>query len=75
MYRTLWLWLLVIFVGIQFGAGCYEKLSIVPLWADASADQVLAAMEDSAMKRAAGSGGEVVSRHCDERVAFCGVLA
>jgi len=35
MYRTLWLWLLVIFVGIQFGAGWYEKLAIVPLWADA----------------------------------------
>jgi hypothetical protein len=45
-------WLLVIFVGIQFGAGLYEKLAIVPLWADASADQVLAAMENSGMKRA-----------------------
>ena len=52
MYRTVWLWLLVIFVGIQFGAGLYEKLAIVPLWADASADQVLAAMESSGMKRA-----------------------
>jgi hypothetical protein len=52
MNRTLWLWLLVIFVGIQFAAGLYEKLVIVPLWADASADQVLAAMESSAMKRA-----------------------
>jgi hypothetical protein len=52
MKRTLWLWLLVIFVGIQFGAGWYEKLAIVPLWADASADQVLAAMDSSGMKRA-----------------------
>lgn len=52
MHRTLWLWLLVIFVGIQFGAGWYEKLAIVPLWADASADQVLAAMETSGMRRA-----------------------
>jgi hypothetical protein len=57
MNRTLWLWLLVIFVGIQFGAGLYEKLVIVPLWADASADQVLAAMESSGMKRAAGCSG------------------
>lgn len=52
MRRTLWLWLLVIFVGIQFGAGWYEKLAIVPLWADVSADQVLTAMETSGMKRA-----------------------
>jgi hypothetical protein len=52
MNRTLWLWLLVIFVGIQFGAGWYEKLAIVPLWADTSADQVLAAVERSGMKRA-----------------------
>jgi hypothetical protein len=52
MNRTVWLWLLVIFVGIQFGAGLYEKLAIVPLWADTSTDQVLAAMESSGMKRA-----------------------
>ena len=52
MYRTIWLWLLVIFVSIQFGAGWYEKLAIVPLWADAPADQVLAAMESSGMKQA-----------------------
>ena len=31
MYRTLWLWLLVIFVGIQFGAGWYETLAICPV--------------------------------------------
>ena len=52
MNRTVWLWLLVIFVGIQFGAGLYEKLAIVPLWADVSADQVPAAMENTGMKRA-----------------------
>jgi hypothetical protein len=52
MYRRIWLWLLVIFVGIQFGAGWYEKVAVVPLWADASADQVLAAMEATGMKRA-----------------------
>jgi hypothetical protein len=52
MNRTVWLWLLVIFVGIQFGAGWYEKLAIVPLWADASADQMLAATDSSGMKRA-----------------------
>jgi hypothetical protein len=51
-YRAVLLWLLVIFVGIQFGAGWYEKLAIVPLWADASADQVLAAMESTGMKGA-----------------------
>ena len=38
--------------GIQFGAGWYKKLAIVPLWADASADQVLAAMKIRRMKRA-----------------------
>ncbi|HET7668108.1 MAG TPA: DUF1772 domain-containing protein [Mycobacterium sp.] len=52
MCRTVWLWLLVIFVGIQSGAGWYEKLAIVPLWADAPADQVLAAIDSSGMKRA-----------------------
>ena len=31
MYRTVWLRLLVVFVGIQFGAGWYKKLAIVPL--------------------------------------------
>jgi hypothetical protein len=50
--RTVWLWLLVIFVGIQFGAGWYEKLAIVPLWEDQQPDEVLSAMEDSGMKRA-----------------------
>ncbi|MCA1707511.1 MAG: hypothetical protein LC808_31275, partial [Actinobacteria bacterium] len=47
--RTIWLWLLVIFVGIQFGAGLYEKLAVVPLWADVPASQVLDQMKDSGM--------------------------
>ena len=51
MNRTVWLWLLVIFVGIQFGAGWYEKLAIVPLWAEASTDQVLGRRRDFARQR------------------------
>lgn len=50
--RTIALWALVIFVGIQFGAGWYEKLAIVPLWTDVPTDQTLTAMEESGMKRA-----------------------
>jgi hypothetical protein len=50
--QTVWLWLLAIFVGVQFGAGWYEKLGIVPLWANQPPEQVLAAMENSGMKRA-----------------------
>lgn len=46
------LWLLVIFVGIQLGAGLYEKLAVVPLWADAPGDQVLDRMHASGMYRA-----------------------
>lgn len=47
--RALWLWLLVIFVGIQFGAGWYEKLGVVPLWSEVPPDQVLSSMEVSGM--------------------------
>ncbi|MFD0362207.1 DUF1772 domain-containing protein [Nocardia sp. GCM10030253] len=50
--RAIPLWLLVIFVGIQFGAGWYEKLGIIPLWADVPPEQTLTAMEESGMKRA-----------------------
>lgn len=46
------LWLLVIFVGIQFGAGWYEKLAVVSLWADLPPDQVLDGMNESGMHRA-----------------------
>jgi hypothetical protein len=46
------LWLLVIFVGIQFGGGLYEKLAIVPLWAEVPGDQVLDQMQASGMYRA-----------------------
>ena len=42
-------WLLVIFVGVQFGAGLYEKQAIVPLWADVPPDQVLDQMRASGM--------------------------
>ena len=47
--RLVWLWLLVIFVGVQFGAGLYEKQAIVPLWADVPPDQVLDQMRTSGM--------------------------
>ena len=47
--RLVWLWLMVIFVGIQFGAGLYEKQAIVPLWADVAPHQVLEAMRSSGM--------------------------
>jgi len=49
---TITLWLLVIFVGIQFGAGLYEKLAIVPLWAEVPGDQVLDQIQTSGMYRA-----------------------
>lgn len=47
--RNIWLWLLVVFVGIQFGAGLYEKLAVVPLWAEVPPDQVLDQMRTSGM--------------------------
>lgn len=53
--------LLVAFVGIQFGAGWYEKLSIVPLWADVPPGQALAAMNQSGMYRAGRSFWPFVS--------------
>lgn len=46
------LWLLVIFVGVQFGAGLYEKIVVVQLWDDVAPREVLAAMEQSGMKDA-----------------------
>ena len=50
--RAIPLWLLVIFVGIQFGAGWYEKLGVIPLWADAPPGQVLDAMDESGFHQA-----------------------
>lgn len=50
--RTVWLLLLVVFVGAQFGAGLYEKLVVVPQWADLPGDLVVGAIEESGMKRA-----------------------
>ncbi len=52
MKRVVWLWLLVIFVGIQFGAGWYEKLAIVPMWADVPPTETFDAMAESGMYRA-----------------------
>ncbi|AMO62204.1 Domain of uncharacterised function (DUF1772) [Mycolicibacterium phlei] len=49
---ALWLWLLVIFVGIQLGAGLYEKAAVVPQWASVPGDEVLDRMHDSGMYRA-----------------------
>jgi hypothetical protein len=43
------LWLLVVYVGLQFGAGLYEKIVIVPLWDSVPPRDVLAAMERSGM--------------------------
>ncbi|MBF6136298.1 DUF1772 domain-containing protein [Nocardia otitidiscaviarum] len=50
--RTIWLWLLVIFVSIQFGGGLYEKLAVIPLWAEAPPEQVLATMQTSGFHKA-----------------------
>jgi hypothetical protein len=50
--RTVWLLLLVVFVGVQFGAGLYEKLVVVPQWADLPGDLVVAEIEASGMKSA-----------------------
>jgi hypothetical protein len=50
--RTVWLFLLVIFVGIQFGAGLYEKLVVVPQWADLPGELVVGQIEASGMKSA-----------------------
>lgn len=49
--RVVLLWLLAIFVGIQFGAGWYEKLAVIPLWSDLPADESFAAIRDSALYR------------------------
>lgn len=52
-FRTLWpLWLLVIFVSIQFGAGLYEKTAIVPLWAHVPGDTVLEQLHATGMYHA-----------------------
>jgi hypothetical protein len=50
--RTVWLLLLVIFVGVQFGAGLYEKLVVVPQWADLPGELVVGEIEASGMKSA-----------------------
>jgi Domain of unknown function (DUF1772) len=50
--RTVWLLLLVVFVGVQFGAGLYEKVVVVPQWADLPGNLVVGEIEASAMKSA-----------------------
>ena len=45
----MWLRLLVVFVGIQLGAGLYEKLAVVPRWSRVPGEQVLEAMHASGM--------------------------
>lgn len=46
------LWLLVVFVGVQFGAGWYEKIVVVPLWDGVPPREILTAMQESGMKDA-----------------------
>jgi hypothetical protein len=50
--RTVWLFLLVIFVGVQFGAGLYEKLVVVPQWADLAGALVVGEIDASGMRSA-----------------------
>jgi hypothetical protein len=50
--RTVWLLLLVVFVGVQFGAGLYEKLVVVPQWADLPGEMVVGRIDASGMTSA-----------------------
>ncbi|MGW1739571.1 DUF1772 domain-containing protein [Nocardia sp. NPDC001965] len=50
--RSIPLWLLVIFVGVQFGAGWYEKLGVIPQWTDVPTAQAHQAMTESGFHRA-----------------------
>ncbi|BDH57876.1 DUF1772 domain-containing protein [Tsukamurella sp. PLM1] len=50
--RVVLLALLVVFVGIQFGAGLYEKLAIVPLWAEAPPGDAFEANAESGFRTA-----------------------
>ncbi|MGW5386733.1 DUF1772 domain-containing protein [Nocardia sp. NPDC003963] len=50
--RAIPLWLLVIFVGIQFGAGWYEKLGVIPQWTDVPTVGAHEAMTESGFHRA-----------------------
>lgn len=60
-HPAIWLWLLVIFVGIQLGAGLYEKMAVVPLWDSVPGDQVLDRMHSSGMYGAGRSFWPFVS--------------
>jgi hypothetical protein len=60
-HPALWLWLLVIFVGIQLGAGLYEKIGVVPLWESVPGGDVLDRMHSSGMYAAGRSFWPFVS--------------
>jgi len=47
------LWLFVIWVSMQYGAGLYEKQIIVPLWLEATPDQLTTVLETSGQKDSA----------------------
>jgi hypothetical protein len=47
------IWLFVIWVSIQYGAGLYEKRIIIPLWLEATPDQLTAVLEASGQKDSA----------------------
>ncbi|WP_218952142.1 DUF1772 domain-containing protein [Amycolatopsis anabasis] len=49
---VLWLFPLALLVGVQFGAGLYEKIILVPRWSSLPGDRVVAAIEDVGMKAA-----------------------
>lgn len=50
---TIALWLLVMWVSIQFGAGLYEKRVIVPIWMEAEPHELTAVLESSGQKDSA----------------------
>lgn len=50
--RVVLLALLVVFVGIQFGAGLYEKSAIVPLWAEVPPGDAFEANAESGFRTA-----------------------
>ncbi|MBE8523192.1 DUF1772 domain-containing protein [Amycolatopsis sp. H6(2020)] len=49
---AVWLFPFAVLVGVQFGAGLYEKMVVVPQWSSLPGEQVVAAIESSGMKAA-----------------------
>ncbi|MEV6876752.1 DUF1772 domain-containing protein [Amycolatopsis sp. NPDC051128] len=49
---AVWLFPFAVLVGVQFGAGLYEKIIVVAQWSSLPGDQVVAAIENSGMKAA-----------------------